>query len=196
MGTVLYNIIISPIEMIFEMIFGITYGVVFSYGTDIVILSLVVNFLVLPLYRQADILQKDAVDKEKKLEKWKKHINKHFKSDERYMILSAYYKEAEYSPVHQLSASLPLLIQIPFFIAAYHFLSNNQDLSEAAFGPIVDLGSPDGLIKIGALSINLLPILMTVFNIISGAIYTKGSTLSQKIQLGRYFFRMIADPST
>ena len=183
MGTVLYNIIISPIEMIFEMIFGITYGVVFSYGTDIVILSLVVNFLVLPLYRQADILQKDAVDKEKKLEKWKKHINKHFKSDERYMILSAYYKEAEYSPIHQLSASLPLLIQIPFFIAAYHFLSNNQDLSEAAFGPIADLGSPDGLIKIGALSINLLPILMTVFNIISGAIYTKGSTLSQKIQL-------------
>ncbi|MBQ1735067.1 MAG: YidC/Oxa1 family membrane protein insertase, partial [Lachnospiraceae bacterium] len=123
MGTVLYNIIISPIEMIFEMIFGITYGVVFSYGTDIVILSLVVNFLVLPLYRQADILQKDAVDKEKKLEKWKKHINKYFKSDERYMILSAYYKEAEYSPIHQLSASLPLLIQIPFFIAAYHFLS-------------------------------------------------------------------------
>ena len=42
---------------------------------------------------------------------------------------------------------------------------------------------PDALLTIGGLSINLLPVLMTVINIISSSIYTKGAPLKEKVQL-------------
>ena len=48
---------------------------------------------------------------------------------------------------------------------------------------IKDLGAPDGLIVIGGIAINLLPILMTLINVISSALYLKGFPLKTKIQL-------------
>lgn len=48
---------------------------------------------------------------------------------------------------------------------------------------IKDLAKPDNLITIGSFSINVLPVLMTLINIISGAIYTKGFSLKDKLQL-------------
>jgi len=47
----------------------------------------------------------------------------------------------------------------------------------------MDLGAPDALLSIGGMSINLLPILMTLVNIVSSAIYLKGFPLKTKIQL-------------
>jgi ABC-type polysaccharide transport system permease subunit len=84
--------------------------------------------------------------------------------------------------LYALKGTLSLLLQIPFFMAAYHFLSHLQILSGAAFGPIRDLAAEDGLTRIGSAQINLLPILMTAINGVSSAIYTKGFTLKQKLQ--------------
>ncbi|MBO5253458.1 MAG: YidC/Oxa1 family membrane protein insertase, partial [Clostridia bacterium] len=52
-----------------------------------------------------------------------------------------------------------------------------------SFGPIADLSQPDGLIRLGALSINFLPILMTLINVVSSTLYLKGFPLKMKIQL-------------
>ena len=76
-----------------------------------------------------------------------------------------------------------LLLEIPFFIAAYRFLSGLSILQGVSFGPIADLGKPDGLLHIAGLTINLLPIVMTVVNLISCVIFTKGSLAKTKIQL-------------
>ena len=51
------------------------------------------------------------------------------------------------------------------------------------FGPIADLGAPDGLLTIDGLTLHALPILMTAVNFISSAIYTKGFPLKDKLQL-------------
>jgi len=77
-----------------------------------------------------------------------------------------------------LRSTLSLLIQIPFFIAAYHFLSSLESLKGASFLFINDLGSPDAL-----LSFNVLPVIMTVINLISGYIYAKDYDLKEKLQL-------------
>ena len=181
--SILYNLFIGPLELFFEIIYVLAYKVIGNYGLSIIVLSLVMNFLVLPLYKRADAMQEEQRETEKKLKKWVTHIKKSFKGDERFMMLQTYYRQNNYKPTSILKGSVSLLLEIPFFIAAYNFLSHAGVFNGVSFGPLQDLGSPDGLIKIGSLSINLLPILMTAINIISSAIYTKGLPASSKVQL-------------
>lgn len=184
MFEILYNIFIMPIEIIVEIIFFAMYRQFSDFpGICIILVSIVVSTLVLPLYKKADAMQEVEREKQKKMKPWLDHIRKTFKGDERYMMQTTYYRIEGYKPFNAINGSLSLLFQVPFFIAAYHFLSHLDVLNGASFLMISDLGSPDGLIKIGGLAINLLPILMTTINIISGVIYTKGFSLKDKLQL-------------
>lgn len=181
---ILYNIFIMPVESIVEFIFYFMNKIFADQpGISIMFVSLVVNLLILPLYKRADDMQEREREKVKSMNRWLKHIKKTFKGDERYMMQTAYYRIEGYKPIYAVTGSLSLLFQIPFFIAAYHFLSNLKLLDNVGFLIIPDLGSPDGIIKLFGLSINLLPILMTLVNIISGVIYTKGFKAKDKIQL-------------
>lgn len=152
-------------------------------GVAIIILSVAINLLVLPLYNKADALQKEEQHKKKSLETWEKHIRKNFKSDEQFMLLSAYYRIKNYNPLGFIKEALPLLLQIPFFVAAYQFISTLVILDGSSFGPINNLIEPDKLLVTGLGTFNVLPILMTVINLFSGAIYSKGSSAKLKIQL-------------
>nr|MBP8969174.1 YidC/Oxa1 family membrane protein insertase [Lachnospiraceae bacterium] len=124
------------------------------------------------------------------------HIKKTFKGDEKVMMLQAYYRINDYKPVYALRGVSSLLLQIPFFIAAFRFLSGVTVLkgmpsillgfigdSGSPAYLINDLGSPDGALHLFGRSINFLPILMTVINIVSGSIYSKGHLRKEKIQL-------------
>lgn len=179
----LYNLFIGPLELFFEILFSFANRIINNPGLSIIFLSLAMNFLVLPLYKQADAMQAEERDTENKLKHWVTHIKKTFKGDERFMMLQTYYRQNNYKPTDALKGSLSLLLEIPFFIAAYNFLSHLQLLQGISFGPIKDLGAPDGLLDIAGITINVLPILMTLINIISGIIYTKGFPLKSKIQL-------------
>jgi len=182
-GDILFSIFIQPLALIFEIIFTIAHRCIGHPGLAIVILSLAMNFLVLPLYKRADAMQEEARDIEAKLHDGVAHIKKTFKGDERMMILQAYYQENNYKPTDALKGSVSLLLEIPFFMAAYQFLSHLSILKGVSFGPIADLSAPDGLLSLGDFSVNLLPVLMTLINVISSAIYLKGFPLKTKIQL-------------
>jgi membrane protein insertase Oxa1/YidC/SpoIIIJ len=82
-----------------------------------------------------------------------------------------------------LRNTVSLLIQIPFFIAAYSYLSHLEILQGETFFFIRDLSAPDGLLPILGNSINILPILMTAINIVTGVIYTRGFPFNEKVQL-------------
>ena len=179
----LYTLFIYPLELLFEVIFAVANRIVDNPGLAIIALSLAVNLLVLPLYKRADEVQREQRDIEASLAPGIAHIRKTFKGDERMMMLSTYYAQNDYSPLYVLRGSVSLLLQIPFFMAAYRFLSNLKILQGVSFGPIKDLGSPDGLLLIAGISINVLPVLMTLINFISGYIYTRGMPLKSKIQL-------------
>lgn len=182
-GSALYKLFIGPLELLFEVIYAIAYRLINNPGLSIIFLSLAMNFLVLPLYRQADAMQAAERDREASLQPWIHHIRKTFKGDERFMILQTYYRQNNYKPTQALNGSFSLLLEIPFFIAAYRFLSSLQLLQGVSFGPIIDLGSPDALLHLRGISINVLPILMTLINLISAAIYMKGFPLKSKIQM-------------
>lgn len=182
-GAFFYQLIIGPLELIFGFIYSVSIGLIHNPGIAIIILSLCVNFLVLPLYKRADAIQNEANKKEKELAPIIKHIKTVFSGDERMFQLQAMYRVYGYSPFYSLRQTIPLLLQIPFFIAAYHMLSNLSTLRGVSFGPIADLGSPDKMLVIAGLSINVMPIIMTLFNVISGAIYSRGLPLKSKVQL-------------
>ncbi|XME01072.1 membrane protein insertase YidC [Lachnospiraceae bacterium C1.1] len=183
MLTILYNIIIMPLVLIMELIFSIGYRAFSNPGLAIIGVSLGVNLLSFPLYRRADAIQDEEREIQKKMAPYIKHIRKSFKGDERFMILQAYYRQQNYSPLMVFRGSLPLLLQIPFFTAAYRYLSNLSLLNGTSFFIFKNLGTPDQLIHIGGLTLNLLPILMTLINFISGYIYTRGFRLKDKAQL-------------
>ncbi len=180
---ILEALTIGPLKLVFETIFSIANRVMGHPGLAIIALSLVMNILVLPLYRRADAMQEESRDTEARLHKGVAHIKKAFSGDERMMILQTYYRQNHYRPTDALSGSVSLLLEIPFFMAAYQFLAHAEILNGVALGPIRDLGAPDGLLVIGGLAINLLPILMTAINCVSSALYLKGFPLKTKIQL-------------
>lgn len=181
--SILYTILIGPLQLLFEAIFTVALRVLDNPGLAVIVLSILMNILVLPLYRRADAMQEAARDVDIKLSKGVKHIKKTFTGDERMMILQAYYRQNNYKPTDSLKGSVSLLLEVPFFIAAYQFLAHAGAFNGENFGPIRDLGQPDGLITIGGLNINLLPILMTAINVISSTIYLKGFPVKTKVQL-------------
>ena len=180
--TMLGNLIIGPLKLLFELVFSLA-NELDNPGFSIICLSLVMNFLVLPLYRRADAMQEEERLTEEKLKHWVNHIRRTFRGDERFMILQTYYRQNNYTPANALRGALPLLLEIPFFIAAYQFLSGLYLLRYSSFGPIRDLGAPDALLQIGGVTVNVLPVLMTVINLISSEIYAKGAPLKTKVQL-------------
>ena len=181
--SILMAFFIDPLKLLFEVIYHFAYEILHNPGLSIIFLSLAMNILVLPLYRRADKMQEQARDIETRLQAGVSHIKKTFSGNERMMMLQTYYRQNDYSPTNAFRGSISLLLEIPFFMAAYQFLSHLQLLQGVAFGPIANLGAPDRLLTVFGLSVNLLPILMTAVNIISSAIYLRGFPLKTKIQL-------------
>lgn len=179
----LYTLTIKPLALLFDVIFAVVDRSLNNPGLTIIVLSFVVNLLVLPLYRRADAMQAEARDKEKQLSRWTDHIKRVFSGDERFMLLQTYYRQNDYKPTHALKGSLSLLLEIPFFIAAYRFLSGLQLLQGVSFGPIKDLSVPDAMFTVSGFTVNVLPIIMTLINILSAAVYMQGFPFKSKLQM-------------
>ena len=181
--TFIYDLIFGPLILLFDLVYSVMFRMLNNEGASIIALSLAINLLILPLYRRADAMQEEERVRLEKMKPGIDHIKKVFKGDERFMMLQTYYRQNNYKPYYALSGSVSLLLEIPFFIAAFKFLSELDLIKGSSFGPIADLGLPDGMLHIAGIHINLLPILMTAINIVSGMIYTRGMPLKSKIQL-------------
>ena len=183
MGNIFYLTIIYPLTQIIELVFSFCDKLFDSTPLSLVGVSLAVSFLTLPLYIVAEHWMQLERDKQKQMKPAIDKIKAVFHGNEQYMILQTYYRQQHYHPIMSLRSAFGLLIQIPFFTAAYTCLSNMSALQGASFLFIKDLGAPDAIFSIGNFNINILPLLMTAINIISGAIYTKGLGARDKIQI-------------
>ena len=179
----LYGVIISPIEFVLGIFYFVLYRVFSSEGFAIVGLSVVVTLLVLPLYNMADAWQDEEREKQRRMKGKLDEIKAAFHGDERHMIINTYYRQQHYHPLMQLRSVIGVAIQVPFFIAAYHYLSHLTVLNGVNFLFLNDLSKPDGLLKIGNFHVNIMPILMTVINLMSAAVYGKKLTGKEITQL-------------
>ncbi len=183
MAALLYTLIIYPLYLTIEVIYRLFLKITSNQGFSVIGVSVGITLLCLPLYAVAEHWQQVERDIQKKMKGDLDHIKDAFKGDERYMMTQAYYKENHYSPIMALRSSFGLLIQVPFFMAAYQFLSNLETLKGVSFLFIKDMGVPDATFHIGSFPVNVLPIAMTLINMIAGIIYTKGLALREKIQV-------------
>ena len=120
----LYTVIIYPLIQLIEFAFMLFNNVFKNEGISVIGVSLAVSIGTLPLYIVAEHWQQVQRDIEKKLDPGIQRIKSVFKGDEQYMILTTFYRQNHYHPLMALRSSFGLLIQIPFFMAAYSFLSN------------------------------------------------------------------------
>lgn len=183
MANFLYTLIIYPLTLIIETAYQVVYAIFDNVGFSVIGVSAAVSFLCLPLYIVAEKWQQIERDKQKQMEAGIDRIKKTFKGDEQYMILTTFYKQNHYHPMMALRSSFGLLIQVPFFMAAYTFLSSMPALQGQAFAFIRDMGKPDALFYIGSFPINILPIAMTIINIAGSAVYTKGFKFKEKLPI-------------
>ena len=187
---ILYNILIYPIEFIIEIIFYL-FSNVFksSYAASLFFISLIVNLISLPLYNIAESWQNKERAIQNKMKPMIDNIKSVYKGDKRYLLIRACQRINGYKTIYAFRGTLGLLIQIPFFLAAYNFIHNLEDLTSGYFLFIKDFSKPDGILSIGNFSVNILPIIMTLFSLLSGLVY--GKKLKFKESLPLYIVSLI-----
>lgn len=181
MGHILFTLIIYPIYTLIGCIYTLFSRFTGNIGFCIIGVSIGITLFCLPLYAVAEHWQEIERDKQKAMKNGLDRIKKAFTGDERYMMTTTFYKQNNYNPIMSLRSSFGLLIQVPFFLAAYIFLSHLSALQGRSFLFIKDMGVPDSFFSIGNFQINVLPIAMTTINIISGLIYTRGFPIKDKL---------------
>jgi YidC/Oxa1 family membrane protein insertase len=133
-----------------------------NYGVIIIIISILTKILFYRLTHKSTRSMKDMQRLQPKI----KELQERFKDDKEKLNkeMMRLYKDAGVNP---LGGCLPLLLQMPVFIALYNVLRNTIELRGAPFALwINDLSSPDVLFSFGASipfigsEFHLLPILM------------------------------------
>ena len=128
-----------------------------NYGIAIIILAAATKFLFYPL-TQASLRSMKVMHH---LQPQIKELQEKYKGDPMKLnqAMMALYKENKVNP---MSGCLPMLLQVPVFIALYNVLLFSVELRASGFvGYIRDLSAPDLLATIGGFPIHLMPVVMT-----------------------------------
>lgn len=164
------------------------YGVVGNYGIAIIIVTFLMRIIVFPLTLKQEKSMKKMRDLQPELEKIKE---KYKDNPQEYQQKTAeLYRE---SGVNPLGGCLPLLIQMPVFVALYWAFSGNAIPADAKFLWFT-LKQPDRLFMIGNFAFNLLPILNVGVTYIQQKIMTSatsGQESSQQMQTMLYMMPLM-----
>jgi YidC/Oxa1 family membrane protein insertase len=164
-----------PTWIIHPLAFGILalmnwmYGFIPNYGVVIIILVFLMRLVMHPITKKSQVsMSKMSTLAPKAEEIKKKYANNKAEMNKQMMAL---YREQGASPI---MGFLPMMAQMPIWIALWSAVYASIDLRGAAFLPfwITDLSAPDALVRFSTLtvpllgwkieSLNLLPILMGV----------------------------------
>jgi YidC/Oxa1 family membrane protein insertase len=180
---ILYYIFIYPLEFLMRACLAAAFQLTRDYGLAIICLSLIVSIALLPFYHLGERWKEAERSIRRRMEPELSSIKKHYEGQERFLLTQAVYRRFAYKPIYSLRVSFSFLIQVPFFFAAYHLLSNYGAYEGISFLFIHDLGRPDGLLHLNGETVNLLPFVMTAVNLASAVVYTKYMSRSDKLQL-------------
>lgn len=163
----------GPISKTLLSLMGFIYGLVHNWGVSIIILSIILNIILLPLSVKSFKSMKKMQELHPQMEKLKSQCKDNpQKLNKEIMELYKKYK------INPFSGCLPLILQMPIFIALYNALIRSIDLRDAKFLWIKDLSMPDAVkipfsLPIIGSSINILPIFMIIAMVMQQKISTK-----------------------
>jgi len=175
-----------------------------NYGVAIILLTVFVKLLMMPLTAKSAKNMEKMKELQPEIEKLKqKHKSDPQKQQQATMML---YRQHGYNP---LGGCLPMLVQMPIFIALFTVLRSAVELRLAPFIPfwISDLSSPEGLFAdtisqipmIGSFvgELNILPLLMTGCTLLQQKMQPTSADPAQKqmmylmpVMMLFFFYRM------
>ncbi len=158
--------ITGPIRDLIVKILDWLYLIIPNYGWGIIIFSLLFKIIFFPLNQK----QANSMKKMSTLQPLIKEINEKYKNNpqEKQKRTMSLYQQHKVNP---LSGCLPIVVQIPIFIALYTAFSDSYHLWKSPFieGWINDLSEPDTVYVfedtipiIGSFNVNILPMIMGV----------------------------------
>jgi YidC/Oxa1 family membrane protein insertase len=134
------------------------HGIIPNYGIVIILFSILTKLLFYRLTHKSFTEMKRMQDLQPKLEELKKKYE-----GDREALAKEQMKMYKTEGVNPLGGCLPMLFQMPVFIALFQVLRTTIELRGAPFVLwITDLSQPDTIASIGSLPIHILPILMGV----------------------------------
>lgn len=151
------NKFIEPIREFVIFCLNWLYKFIPNFGWTIVLFSFLTKMVFLPLtHKSTQSMKKMSALAPQMNELKAKYKDKPDVMQKETMKL---YKENKVNP---MGGCLPLLVQMPFFIALYSALSSSLNMWDTPFiFWIKDLSSPDALFTIKGFTFNLLPLVMT-----------------------------------
>tara|TARA_Y100000768_G_scaffold388715_1_gene386393 strand:+ start:2516 stop:4132 length:1617 start_codon:yes stop_codon:yes gene_type:complete len=152
----------NPLEKLLKM----SYKFVNNYGVAIIFITLLIRIIFLPLTIKSMMSMKQMQSKMALMKPKLDAIKEKFKDDKTTQnseIMKLYSKEGV-NPLSSLSGCLPMLVQIPVFVALYNVLLYSLDLRHSEFLWISDLSSPEMLFDIPGTGIpfRVLPLVMGI----------------------------------
>lgn len=167
-------------------------GLFHSYGAAIVTLTVLLAFLFYPLtatsfrtMKRLERLQPELKALQERYKKDPKRLNEE--------VVKAYRTHR----VNPVGGCLPMLLQIPIFIALYQVLNRSPELRGAKFLLIHDLSAPDALIPLpGTLplvgsAVNVLPLAMAGMMFLQQRMTMRGKTLTEEQRIQQQVFKFM-----
>lgn len=181
--------IIQPLSFGIQTAMEWMYGYLGNYGIVIIILVFIIRICIHPLTKHSQVSMHKMQKLAPKVEEIKKkYANNKAELNKRVMAL---YKEQGASPI---TSFLPMLVQMPIWIALYTTIYSSISLRGAPFLPfwITDLSVPDALFNFNAItlplfgkldSFNLLPLMMGVAFFLQQKLMPKPKSASASPQM-------------
>ncbi|NOY74503.1 MAG: membrane protein insertase YidC [Kiritimatiellaeota bacterium] len=126
-----------------------------SYGWSIVLLTLIVKTIFWPVTHKANV----SMRKMQKIQPMLKEIRKEFKDNPQKMHMEMMKLQKEHN-VSPLGGCLPMLLQMPVFLALYATLSGTVEPRQASFLWAGDLSLPDTIFTIPGLGLPIRPLML------------------------------------
>ena len=152
----------KPISKILLAAMLWTYQFIPNYGWVIIIISLLTKLIFYPLTKTS----LKSMRAMQKVQPEMTALREKYKNDQKELQKQtmALYKKHKVNPV---GGCLPMLIQMPVFIALYAVLGNSIAMRNAPFMFwINDLSSPDTVFSVAGFAIHILPIVLFIFTVL------------------------------
>jgi membrane protein insertase Oxa1/YidC/SpoIIIJ len=166
MAAILDTLLLQPLLVLYGALFESSLAWI-DPGPRLIVFAVLINLLLLPVYRQMEESSSHVRARRAVVARDVARMKRYFKGRELYFYVRAVHRQHRYRPIAELLGSGDLLVQILVFATVYAYLSGTEVLSGHGFGPIRDLGAPDGLLG----GINVMPFVMTAMNAAAVAAY-------------------------
>ena len=167
-----------------------------NFGIAIIILTVLVKALLFPLTHKSY----ESTAKMQELSPKMQEVREKYKDNPQKMnaeMANMYKKEG----VNPLGGCLPLMLQLPFFIAMFGLFNNHFDLRGATFIPgwIDDLSAPESILSFGDFTVpllgwtdlRLLPILFVGTQLITSKIMQNPGASTQQMRMITYMLPIV-----